>query len=204
MSSDRGASQQTFDFGDEVEPTLPANLLPQELTDPASIDTPSLSVSPDADLMEQIVDPQNLDRAWRQVKSNRGAPGPDGMTIKAFESWWPEHWPAVKQQLLDGTHRPSPVRRKTIPKDGGGERSLGIPNVLDRLIQQASTKVRNLVRLGVSLDMTIQHVVSRKSYWRLSRTPAMRYAMPNKWLEQLGLLSLKQLWCDLAPLRGTA
>ncbi len=125
MSSDRGASQQTFDFGDEVEPTLPANLLRQELTDPASIDTPSLSVLPDADLMEQIVDPRNLDRAWRQVKSNRGAPGPDGMTIKAFESWCPEHWPAVKQQLLDGAHRPSPVRRKTIEKEGGGARLLG-------------------------------------------------------------------------------
>ena len=73
-ASDRGASQQTFDFGNEIEPTLPANLLRQELTDPASIDTPSLSVSPDADLMEQVVDPRNLDRAWRQVKSNRGGP----------------------------------------------------------------------------------------------------------------------------------
>ncbi|MEJ7595707.1 MAG: group II intron reverse transcriptase/maturase [Planctomycetaceae bacterium] len=141
MSSDRGASQQTFDFGDDVEPTLPANLLRQELTDPASIDTPSLSVLPDADLMEQIVDPRNLDRAWRQVKSNRGAPGPDGMTIKAFESWCPEHWPAVKQQLLDGTYRPSPVRRKTIPKDGGGERSLGIPTVRDRVVQTALVHV---------------------------------------------------------------
>ena len=66
------------------------------------------------------------------------------------------------------------------------------------------TKVRNLVRLGVSLGMAIKHAISRKSYWRLSRTPAMRYAMPNKWLEQLGLISLKQLWCNLAPLRGTA
>ena len=73
-ASDRGASQQTFDFGDEVDLMLPANLLRQELTDPASIDTPSLSVSPDADLMEQVVDPRNLDRAWRQVKSNRGGP----------------------------------------------------------------------------------------------------------------------------------
>ena len=52
--------------------------------------------------------------------------------------------------------------------------------------------------------MAIKHGLSRKSYWRLSHTPAMRYAMPNNWLEQLGLLSLKQLWCDLAPLRGTA
>ena len=66
------------------------------------------------------------------------------------------------------------------------------------------TKVRNLVRLGVNLDMAIKHAVSRKSYWRLSRTPATRYAMTNKWLANLGLLSLKQLWCDLAPLRGTA
>jgi RNA-directed DNA polymerase len=66
------------------------------------------------------------------------------------------------------------------------------------------TKVRNLVRLGVNLEMAIKHAISRKSYWRLSRTPAMRYALPNKWLEQVGLLSLIQLWCDLAPLRGTA
>ena len=66
------------------------------------------------------------------------------------------------------------------------------------------TKVRNLVRLGVPLKMAILHAISRKSYWRLSRTPATRIAMPNKWLANLGLLSLKQLWCDLAPLRGTA
>jgi hypothetical protein len=70
-ASDRGASQQTFDFGDEVALKLPANLLRQELTAPASSDTPSLSVLPDADLMEQVVGPRNLDRAWRRVKSNR-------------------------------------------------------------------------------------------------------------------------------------
>ncbi len=470
MASDRGATQQTFDFGHEEEPMPPANLLRQESTDPASLDTPSLNVSPGANLMEQVVDPRNLERAWRQVKRNRGAPGPDGMTIKQFEVWARENWRGVRQQLLDGTYRPAPVRRKTIPKDGGGERLLGIPNVLDRLIQQAicqvltpifdpefsessfgfrpgrsahgaakrvqqiirqgheycidvdlskffdriqhdvlmnrvsrkvrdvcllrligcflragvlaegvlqptdegspqggplspllsnillddldkelehrglkfvryaddfvifvrsersavrvfasvqrylsqrlklvvneqkscvrpargceylgftfvgnrvtikvspkklktfkrrikeltgrsrgismprrltdlnrylrgwigyfglarqfdefvnldgwirrrmrmcywkqwrrpRTKVRNLVRLGVNLDMAIKHAVSRKSYWRLSRTPATRYAMTNKWLTQQGLLSLKQLWCDLAPLRGTA
>ena len=66
------------------------------------------------------------------------------------------------------------------------------------------TKVKNLVRLGVPLKMAILHAISRKSYWRLSRTPATRIAMPNQWLTELGLLSLKQLWCDLAPLRGTA
>ena len=66
------------------------------------------------------------------------------------------------------------------------------------------TKIANLMRLGVNRDRAIKHGRSRKSDWRLSQTPAMRYAMPNKWLEELGLLSLKQLWCDLAPLRGTA
>ena len=91
--------------------------------------------------MEQVVDPENLERAWRQVKRNRGAPGPDGMTIKQFEVWARENWPTVRQQLLDGTYRPAPVRRKTIPKEGGGERLLGIPNVLDRLVQQAICQV---------------------------------------------------------------
>ena len=468
---DRGATQQTFNFGNEDDDLLPVNFLRPEVTDPAFADTPSLQVSPETNLMELIVDSDNLARAWSRVKRNRGAPGPDGMTIKQFESWCPEHWPAIQQQLLDGTYRPATVRRKTIPKDGGGERQLGIPNVLDRLIQQAicqvltpifdpgfsessfgfrpnrsahgatkrvqqiirqrhahcidvdlskffdrvqhdvlmsrvsrkvhdvrllkligcflragvmvegviqptdegspqggplspllsnillddldkelerrrlkfvryaddfvifvrtersaqrvftsvqryltrvlklvvneekssvrlsrdceylgfaftgkrvtitvapkklkafkrrikklsgrsrgvsmqrrltdlnryvrgwigyfglaqqfdlfdkldgwvrrrirmcfwkqwrrpRTKVKNLVRLGVSLDFAIKHAVSRKSYWRLSRTPAMRIAMPNKWLqEELGLLSLKQLWCDRAPLRGTA
>ena len=68
----------------------------------------------------------------------------------------------------------------------------------------ARTKVRNLVQLGVNLDMAIKHATSRKKYWRMSRTPAMRTAMPNKWLAQQGLLSLKQRWSELAPLRGIA
>jgi len=66
------------------------------------------------------------------------------------------------------------------------------------------TKVQHLVALGVNLEMAIKHAISRKQYWRMSRTPALRYAMPNKWLEQQGLLSLKQLWYELASLRGTA
>lgn|GEM_PF-4761229 len=84
----------------------------------------------------------------------------------------------------------------------GNRRSLGTRESLLRSIRP--TQVRNLVRPGVNLDMAIKHAISRKNYWRLSRTPAMRYAMPNKWLEQLGLLSLKQLWCNLAPLRGAS
>ncbi len=139
-NSDRGATQQTFDF-DEDEAMPLAKLLRPEPTDPALDDQPALSTSSADALMELVVAPRNLEQAWRQVKRNRGAPGPDGMTIKQFEAWARENWPAVRQQLLDGTYRPAPVRRKTIPKDGGGERLLGIPNVVDRLIQQATCQV---------------------------------------------------------------
>ena len=116
-------------------------LLRPESTDPARSDQPALSASPVDALMEQVVELDNLERAWRQVKRNRGVPGPDGMTIKQFETWARENWSTIRQQLLDGTYRPAPVRRKAIPKDGGGERLLGIPNVLDRLIQQAICQV---------------------------------------------------------------
>ena len=115
MDSDRGASQRTFDFGDEEQPTLPANLLRPEFTDPAFVDTPSPSVPSETDLMELIVSPINVVRAWRQVRRNRGAPGPDGLTITECEGWCEAHWPAVRRQLWDGTYRPAPVRRKTIP-----------------------------------------------------------------------------------------
>jgi RNA-directed DNA polymerase len=70
--------------------------------------------------------------------------------------------------------------------------------------RHARTKVKNLVVLGVSLDLAIKHAISRKKYWRMSRTPALRYAMTNKWLQQQGLVSWKQLWYERASLLGTA
>ena len=66
------------------------------------------------------------------------------------------------------------------------------------------TRIQQLLKLGVPRKLAILHGISRKSYWRMSRTPAMRYAMPNKWLEEQGLISLKQIWSELAPLRRTA
>ena len=87
VDSDRGALQRQFDFAREDEASPLAKLLRPECTDPALMDQPTLSVSPTDALMELIVAPENLDRAWRQVKRNRGAPGPNGMTIKQFEPW---------------------------------------------------------------------------------------------------------------------
>jgi RNA-directed DNA polymerase len=90
------------------------------------------------DRRAQVVDPATLQRAWKQVKANRGAPGIDAMPLEDFPAFAREHWPALRQALLDGTYRPAPVRRVAIPKPGGrGERLLGIPTVLDRVIAQA-------------------------------------------------------------------
>jgi len=91
--------------------------------------------------MQQVVDEANLETAWKNVKRNRGAPGPDGITISDFPDWFRPRWPTIRQQLLDGTYRPDPVRRKTIDKPDGGKRLLGIPNIVDRLIQQAIVQV---------------------------------------------------------------
>lgn len=92
-------------------------------------------------LMEQVVASQNLHRAWRQVKANKGAPGSDGMAIEDFPAFAREHWSTIRARLIDGSYRPQPVRRVLIPKPGGGERALGIPSVVDRLIQQAIGQV---------------------------------------------------------------
>lgn len=93
------------------------------------------------DLMERIVERANLRRAWKRVKANQGAPGSDGMTLEDFPAFARSHWPTIRQALLDGTYQPQPVRRVRIPKPDGGERSLGIPSVVDRVIQQAIGQV---------------------------------------------------------------
>lgn len=93
------------------------------------------------DLMARVVDRANLQRAWKRVKANKGAPGSDGMPIEDFAAFACSHWAAIRQALCDGTYQPQPVRRVSIPKPGGGERLLGIPTVVDRVIQQAIAQV---------------------------------------------------------------
>lgn len=95
----------------------------------------------DAKLMEQVVERENVRRAWRRVKANRGAPGSDGQTIAETEIWLRMNWTTLRQSLLVGTYQPWPLRRKAIPKPSDGERLLGIPAVVDRLIQQAMAQV---------------------------------------------------------------
>lgn len=87
--------------------------------------------------MEQVTSRPNMQRAYDRVVSNKGAAGVDGLTVSELSDLLRQHWPTIKAKLLEGTYQPQPVRQVSIPKPQGGERQLGIPTVLDRLIQQA-------------------------------------------------------------------
>src|SRR5580700_8389388 len=92
-------------------------------------------------LMEEVCERENLKEALRQVKGNKGSAGVDGITVSQLTDYLKQHWPVIREQLLNGTYEPKPVRRVEIPKPDGGVRKLGIPTVLDRFIQQAVMQV---------------------------------------------------------------
>ena len=100
-------------------------------------DPPALHPTENIALLEAVLDPANMNRAWQRVRANKGAPGVDGVDIDSFPDWMRLHWPDIRQAILQGTYRPSPVRRVEIPKASGGKRKLGIPTVMDRVLQQA-------------------------------------------------------------------
>ena len=138
----------------------------------AQVEQSALSLFPET-LMEAMVDAANMEAAWKNVKANRGAgtdakrwSGPDGITVAEFPDWLRPRWFEIRQQLLDGTYRPGPVRRKTIDKPDGGQRLPGnVPNVIDRLIQQAIVQVLTPMTSRSSRN---QNVVPSGS-WRRSR-----------------------------------
>jgi RNA-directed DNA polymerase len=93
-------------------------------------------------LMKRILAHDNVQRAWQRVKSNKGAPGSDGIPLEDFPAYAQDHWSEIRQSLMDGSYQPRPVRRVVIPKPRGkGERWLGVPCVIDRVIQQAILQV---------------------------------------------------------------
>jgi len=94
-----------------------------------------------SDLMEEVCERENLNRAYKRVKSNKGSPGVDGVSVHDLGSWLAEHKEALIASLLDGSYEPQPVKGVEIPKPGGGMRQLGIPTVRDRLVQQAILQV---------------------------------------------------------------
>ena len=92
-------------------------------------------------LMEEVCERENLKKALKRVRSNRGSPGVDGMTVDELPGYLREHWPTLRGQLLSGAYVPQAVKRVEIPKPGGGVRRLGVPSALDRFIQQAVLQV---------------------------------------------------------------
>jgi RNA-directed DNA polymerase len=113
----------------------------REGTEPPVANREAESPAGNEGLMEVICNRENLWKALRQVQANKGSAGVDGMTVRELPDYLAKHWPAIREQLLQGTYRPQPVKRVEIPKPDGGVRKLGIPTVLDRFIQQAVLQV---------------------------------------------------------------
>ena len=96
-------------------------------------------------LFEEITSLPMLRLAFKKVKANRGSPGPDGQSVEAFADDAEVHLKALRNELLDWQYQPGPVRRVVIPKPNGGERLLGVPNVRDRIVQQAMQLVLSML-----------------------------------------------------------
>jgi len=96
---------------------------------------------PNENLLERVLSRDNVQKAWKRVKANKGVPGIDQMSIEDFPEFARAQWNSIRDSLMAGTYQPSPVKRVEIPKPTGGTRPLGIPTVLDRLIQQAMYQV---------------------------------------------------------------
>ena len=108
----------------------------------AAVATEGNSSSKESDVMQEVMRRENLKQALKRVCANKGAAGVDGMEVEALTPYLKEHWPTIREELLKGKYKPQPVLRVEIPKqDGKGMRALGIPTVLDRLIQQAILQV---------------------------------------------------------------
>jgi RNA-directed DNA polymerase len=129
-------------------------------------------------LMEQVCDPKNIVGAYRRVRSNKGKPGVDGMTVLGLADWLRDNTAALTASLRDGSYRPQPVRGVRIPKPGGGQRQLGIPVAVDRLVQQMILQV-----LSPLLDPTF----SNSSYgFRPGRDAHMALEQARKYVAQEG------------------
>ena len=127
-------------------------------------------------LMEELVERENLKAALKRVRQNKGSPGIDGMTTEELVPYLRGNWVRIREELLAGTYRPQAVKRHEIPKRGGGKRSLGIPTVLDRFIQQAALQV-----LQPRFDPTF----SEHSYgFRSGRSAKRAIAQAQRYIEE--------------------
>ena len=139
MDGQRQKIQQRLAFMDAPQGETTGYV--QQGTEPSAVKWDTESPAREDRLMEEVCERENFVKAWKQVRGNKGSPGVDGKTIDETLDDLRKRWPVIREQLLRGTYKPQPVRRVEIPKPGGGVRKLGIPTVLDRLIQQAVLQV---------------------------------------------------------------
>ena len=139
MSDKRQNNQLRLAFSEENRSEAPksASRGSESLTAKRRTESPAI----EEQVMEEVCERENCLQALKRVKSNKGSPGIDGMKVGELSGHLREHWPAIREQLLNGTYKPQPVKRVEIPKPDGGMRQLGIPTVLDRMVQQAVMQV---------------------------------------------------------------
>lgn len=139
MSDKRQSNQLRLAFS--VEGRSEAPTTPSEGSESFTAKRMFESSANSEQLMEVVCERENCLQAMKRVKANKGSPGIDGMTVEELPGHLKAHWPAIRERLLAGTYKPQPVRRVEIPKPDGGMRKLGIPTVLDRMVQQAVMQV---------------------------------------------------------------
>src|SRR5882757_5242703 len=139
MSDKRQKNQLVLAFTEEGRSEAPKTS--QEGTESRTAKCETERPASHEQLMEEVCERENCWQAYKRVKANKGSPGIDGMKVGELSGYLKQHWPSIREQLLRGTYQPQPVRRVEIPNPDGGVRKLGIPTVLDRLIQQAVMQV---------------------------------------------------------------
>lgn len=139
MSGKRQKNQLQLAFMEEARGEAPNGL--REGTETLVAKRTAESPAINEQWIEEVCERENCKQALKRVKANKGSPGVDRMTVQALPEYLKEHWPAIREQLLKGTYKPQPVKRVEIPKPDGGVRTLGIPTVLDRFVQQAVMQV---------------------------------------------------------------
>jgi RNA-directed DNA polymerase len=139
MSDQRQKNQLVLAFTEEGRSEAPKTS--QEGTESLTAKCETERPASHERLMEEVCERENCWQAYKRVKANKGSPGIDGTKVGELSDYLKQHWPSIREQLLCGTYPPQPVRRVEIPKPDGGVRKLGIPTVLDRLIQQAVMQV---------------------------------------------------------------
>ncbi len=161
---------------------------PRMRADRAQTSTASVAwttAEPDT-LMERVLAPANLKRAYQRVVSNKGAPGADGMTVDQLAGYVKQYWPILKTRLLAGEYHPQGVRAVDIPKPKGGTRQLGIPSVVDRLIQQALLQQLTLIFDPLFSDSSYGFRPGRSAHQAIE-TARNQVAAGHRWCVELDL-----------------